>query len=268
MQNKSGPSKSRERVTGKEQFYTPEDVAKHCVLVLDNYHLSDTYLEPAGGTGAFIKALHPRHVVSYDIEPKYNSIIQADFLATDISHLKGVTTITNPPFGRNHSLSVPFFNKCAEVSDYIGFIIPKSWRKWSVLNRLDTNFHLIHDEELKVNYTGGINTKLKTVFQIYERRDYQREIITVKDYGYIKKVKDPALADVALTIFGRGCGTVRTEFESKPKTTQMYLKITQPWVVDALRSLDYAKFYNNVAFTEALSIHEINYLLNAYTRSD
>ena len=83
------------------------------------------------------------------------------------------------------------------MSDYIGFIIPKSWRKWSILNRLDTNFHLIHDEEpLEVNYTGGTNTKLKTVFQIYERRDYKREIITVTDYGYIKKVKDPTLVDV------------------------------------------------------------------------
>jgi hypothetical protein len=44
----------------------------------------------------------------------------------------------------------------------------------------------------------------------------------------------------------------------------MFLKVNQPWVYDALLEIDYSKFYNNVAFIEALSIQEINYLLNEY----
>ena len=250
-------------MTGKEQFYTPIDTAKHCVKVMDQVALREVYLEPAGGTGSFIQALEGRSIVSYDIEPKHPFVQHADFLTTSLS-LSHVITLTNPPFGRNHSLSIPFFNKCADVSDYIGFIIPKSWRKWSVLNRLDRRFHLIHDEELDVDYIDGGSGKLNTIFQIYEKRGVLRDLITIPDNNYITKVKDPKEADVALTVFGRGCGTVRRSFETDPKTTQMYLKVNEPWVMGALPKLNYKRFYENVAFTEALSINEINHLLNTF----
>jgi len=260
-------NRSRERVTGKEQYYTPFKVAEHCVSIMDSFAVSDVYLEPAGGTGAFINALAGRKVISYDIEPKHPKVKKADFLQTEVN-LSDVITITNPPFGRNHSLSIPFFNKCADISNYIGFIIPKSWRKWSILNRLDRRFHLIHDEDLNVDYIDGGIGKLNTIYQIYEKQSQLRDKVIIKDNGYITKVKDPKEADVALTIFGRGCGTVRTQFESKPKTTQMYLKINYPWVADVLPKLNYSQFYENVAFTEALSINEINYLLNSQKKTN
>lgn len=263
MQSNSRQCKSRERVTGKEQYYTPADVAAHCVQVMDQVATRDVYLEPAGGTGSFVDALQGRSVVSYDIEPKHPAVQYGDFLTLELS-ISNVITITNPPFGRNHSLSIPFFNKCADLSDYIAFIIPKSWRKWSILNRLDRRFHLVHDEELKVDYIDGGSGKLNTIFQIYEKHNTLRDLIVVPDNNYITRVKDPKQADVALTIFGRGCGTVRTTFEDQPKTTQMYLKVNKPWVLDALPKLDYRRFYENVAFTEALSLNEINYLLNHY----
>jgi len=263
LSHSSKSSKSRERVTGKEQYYTPSDVAVHCVEVMDSIAKRDIYLEPAGGTGAFIDALGDRVVVSYDIEPKHHKVEYADFLTKELT-VSNVITITNPPFGRNHSLSIPFFNKCADVSDYIAFIIPKSWRKWSVLNRLDRRFHLVHDEELVVDYIDGGTGKLNTIYQIYEKRETLRDLIIITDHNYITKVKDPRDADVALTIFGRGCGKIRTEFESKPKTTQMYLKLNEPWVIEALPELEFKRFYENVAFTEALSINEINHLLNQW----
>jgi len=263
LSSNSRQRKSRERVTGKEQYYTPTDTAKHCVQIMDQIAFRDLYLEPAGGTGSFIEALEGRNVVSYDIEPKHPLVQKADFLETPLE-LSNVITLSNPPFGRNHSLSIPFFNKCADVSDYIAFIIPKSWRKWSILNKLDRRFHLIYDEELDVDYIDGGSGKLNTIFQVYEKRCNLRDLITIPDNNYITKVKNPKDADVALTVFGRGCGEVRYSFESEPKTTQMYLKVNQPWVMDVLPTLDYKRFYENVAFTEALSINEINYLLNSH----
>ena len=82
------------------------------------------------------------------------------------------------------------------------------------------------------------------------------------DHNFITKVKDPVEADLALTIFGRGCGLVRSDFEEQPKTTQMYLKVNQSWVYDVLPQLEYTRYCNNVAFVEALSLMEINQLLN------
>jgi hypothetical protein len=81
--------------------------------------------------------------------------------------------------------------------------------------------------------------------------------------GIITKCKYDE-ADVSLTIFGYGCGTVKTEFARKPNTTQMFLKLNHPKALEALQNVDFSKFFNHTAYTEALSIVEINYLLNEY----
>lgn len=268
--------KQNQRTTGKEQYYTPIDTARLCFETIrpflpDNKDLK--WLEPAGGKGVFIDVILEngyKNITSYDIEPKHPMIQETnDFLSEDLDNLRNCITLTNPPFGRANKLSVPFFNKCATVSDYIGFLIPKSWRKWTVIERLDRNFHLIEDIDLNVDFIYEEDTnkkskgKLNTIFQVWERRDYYRENIFVEDRGYITKTT-PEKADVSLTIFGRGCGKVKTEFLRVPNTTQMFLKLNEDWVLEALKTVDFSRFYNNVSFVEALSLKEINFLLNQF----
>ena len=268
MQNK--------RVTGKEQYYTPVDTASQCVNILRGLVETSgkTWLEPAGGTGAFLDAIRSsgvddNKIVSFDIEPKHKLVRKTpDFLQENLSNLKDVITITNPPFGRANKLSVPFFNKCADVSDVIAFIVPKSWRKWSVQNRLHPNFHLIYDTELVVDYIEPEEKerskgKLATVFQIWERREQVRPKIKVENRGYIEKTS-PTDANVCVTVFGRGCGKVETDFQREPNTTKMFLRAKNAEVISALQNVDYSQFYNNVAFVEALSIQEIMFLLNEH----
>ena len=96
-----------------------------------------------------------------------------------------------------------------------------------------------------------------------ERRDYGRELYTAEDRGYISKVS-PEEADVSLTVFGRSCGKVKEEFPRVENTTQMFLTCNEDWVLNALKEVDYSRFYENVAFVEALSIKEIWHLLNEY----
>ena len=265
------------RVTGKEQYYTPLETACHCLKVLQSKVDTEgkLWLEPAGGTGSFVEALLSSGISeslirSYDIEPKHRLVTKTDdFLKESLSDISNAVTLTNPPFGRANKLSVPFFNKCSEVSDYVAFVVPKSWRKWSVQDRLNPLFHVIHDEELQVDYTMSEGNpekskgKLATVFQIWERREGLREKVNVEDRGYIKKCS-PLNADVALTVFGRGCGKLETEFDRKPNTTKMFLKVKNPSVLNALASVDFSRFYNNVAFVEALSIKEIMFLLDEF----
>ncbi len=261
------------RKTGKEQYYTPSDTALNLTVQMLKYAPKNaTWLEPAGGTGQFINAMKSQgidNIVSYDIEPHHPLVQKTnDFLTEDLSHLKHCVTLTNPPFGRANKLSIPFFNKCAEVSDYIGFLIPKSWRKWSVINRLHSNFHLVYDEELFIDfiYENESDKKkgnLATVFQIWERREEKRKKIVVEDRKYITKTT-PQNADVSLTVFGRGCGNLKTEFPRVANTTQMFLKLNAGWVLSALQTINFGRFCKNVAFVEALSIQEINYLLNEY----
>jgi len=270
------PKLGNRRVTGKEQYYTAPELAKRLtatmVSVIGADAVNRTWIEPAGGTGAFVNALHDAgvwQVISYDIEPFHPLVQRGDFLAAPLTG-SGFAAISNPPFGRANSLNIPFFNKLAPHCDYIGFIVPKSWRKWSITDRLNRNFHVIHDEELVVNYVDATGlplaagkTNLNTVFQIWERRADLRPKVTVEDRGYIRKTT-PELADVSLTIFGFGCGTVKTEFERRPNTTQMFLQVHDDGVIDALHAADLAQFYTQVAYTPALGIKEIRFALNQY----
>ena len=266
------------RKTGKEQYYTLPEIAEKCtdeVLGLVGTHR--TFLEPCGGEGTFIESLigrgvNEKNIVSFDIEPKHTLVIKKDFLTTtnfDLGFSTNLVTITNPPFGRANSLSKKFFNHCAEFSEYICFIVPKSWRKWSVQNSLNLNFHLKKDLDLPpvCFYSAAGDSfegeSLNCVFQIWQRSKTARKIKKVADHGLIEKTT-PKEADVALTIFGWSCGKLLKEFDRNKNTTLMFLKVKNKKVIKALEAVDYSRFSKNVAYTQALSIQEINYLLNEY----
>jgi len=266
------PKLGNTRVTGKEQFYTPKDLAIELVALVEKTlgSLSGrTVLEPAGGTGSFVEALAKtgaKKILSFDIEPLHESVSKGSFLDQQIAET-GVITISNPPFGRNNALSVPFFNHAAAFSEAICFIVPRSWRKWSVTNRLSMDFELALDLDLDIDYVDAdgelISTKsrLATCFQIWKKTNSPRVPVRIKDMGIVEKVS-PAEADVSLTIFGYGCGKLKTEFEPVANTTQLFLKLVHPNALAALNKIDYSRFYKNTAYTEALSLQEINYLLN------
>lgn len=272
------PRLGNPRVTGKEQFYTPpaiaESIVKNVKKRVGNFS-GYTLLEPAGGTGSFIEAAKTHgltKVISFDIEPHHKKITLGDFLEQNISR-KGLLTISNPPFGRNNSLSIPFFNKAAQVSDLIVFIVPRSWRKWSVQNRLNQNFHLVKDDDLTINYVdvngedSHAKDRLRTCVQYWERRETIRPLIKVQDMGIIERTT-PDQADAALTMFGYNCGNLTTDFERRKITTRMYLKFTHPKAKKAIENSDFSKFYMNTAYTEALALPEINYVLNEYIFGD
>lgn len=265
--------KGNTRVTGKEQFYTPLEVASSVVnkvleLVPDS--IDHPWLEPCAGSGNFLLAIRKagvRRVIGFDLHPASPEIKQQDFFAFEATD-NAFVTVTNPPFGRNNALSIPFFNHASRFSFVIAFIVPRSWRKWSVQNRLNRHFHLISDEDLSINYVDKSGkplseaSLLRTCLQVWVKKRRLRPLVSVEDRGIIQKVS-PAEADVALTIFGRSCGQVSTVFAREHKvTTQMYLKLTNPNALQALKNADFSKYFNRVAYTEALSILEVRAALN------
>jgi len=266
--------KGNSRVTGKEQYYTPPERAEYLTSVMASlvprYH-KRIWLEPAAGTGSFVNAIAKyvpeNRILACDIEPLRSGVQRCDFLQKQLVG-SGWVCLTNPPFGRNNSLSVKFFNHAASACDFVGFIVPRSWRKWSVQDRLNPAFHLIHDEDLQINYVdadgnplanGGVS--LQTCFQVWQRRREYRDKVHVPDYGFVTKTT-PELADVAIRVFGYGCGQVHTDFPRVPNTTMMFLKVSGPEIITALQACDFNQFSSKVAYTPALSITEIRYCLN------
>ena len=258
------------RKTGVEQYYTPKDLARNLSEELIAITGSDrSFLEPAGGNGSFVSALESlgeEKIQAVDLYPKHPRVKNADFL-THNPKGSNLVTISNPPFGRNNSLSIPFFNHAANHSEYIAFLVPRSWRKWSVQNRLDRRFHLISDRDVAVNYvtdTGeriGANNDLRTCFQIWQRQDTLRPLIRVQDQGLVKKCK-PETADIAIRVFGFGCGKSYRDFPRVANTTLMFLTVLDARVFEVIEELDYERFSLNTSYTRALALPELNYLLN------
>jgi predicted RNA methylase len=263
------------RVTGKEQYYTPKPVAREIldrVLKTTKASTSSPFLEPAAGAGAFVEAakdLGFQEIIAMDIEPKHPEVVKADFLFRH-PKVEHAICVTNPPFGRNNALSIPFFNKAAKHADVIAFVVPRSWRKWSVLNRLDRNFTLVDDFELTVDYVDEFDSEvhgignLRTCVQIWQRVEgFERNLIQIEDLGLFEKTT-PEKADVAFTQFGYGCANFSLDFDRVPNSTKAFLRLTHPRTLEALRAVDFSRFTNHTAYTEAISLKELNFLLNEY----
>jgi predicted RNA methylase len=279
-------SDANKRKTGKEQYYTTPEVVDICLeLVQKHVNLKDRkLLEPCAGTGEFVKGFQrigvkDDDIVCLDIEPKHPMVTKGNYLETNLDH-KSFISITNPPFGRASSLAKKFFNHAAEHSDYICYLIPKAWRKWSTQNALNKSFHLVADIDVPDNcfYLPDGSKKdssvLKTVFQIWEKRKIQRKKIVIPDNKLIKKIipkvkngkKIVVGANFEIIQFGYSCGKTKeiTDKQVPFKTTTMYLKIDREDVKKALSEIDYSVHYNNVSYVQSLSLPEINYELNNY----
>jgi predicted RNA methylase len=79
-----------------DQYYTPTRVAVYCIetayKVIGRENITSV-LEPSAGTGSF-----SNNVVdceAYDLEPKADGVVQADFLLLDIGYKKGRLVIGN-----------------------------------------------------------------------------------------------------------------------------------------------------------------------------
>lgn len=165
-------------------------MVKQCLNVLDLSRF-DCIIEPSAGMGNFIKDMPTAaSVFAYDINPENDNIEKADWFnvnKTQFNIFSSILVLGNPPFGQQNSLAVRFFNESAKFCDTIAFILPLSFKKTSVQNRLDLNFHLIQEIELADCNFMLLNKEeiaVPCVFQIWEKQDKPR-----------KKVKEKIISD-------------------------------------------------------------------------
>jgi hypothetical protein len=96
--------------------------------------------------------------------------------------------VGNPPYGKNASLAVKFLNKAVELTDHISYVLPRSFRKPSILNRVNRNLHLTLDEDTPDETFGGT---IITCYQKWEVREEKRDLIetqtTHPDFRFVKR---------------------------------------------------------------------------------
>lgn len=213
-----------------DQFYTKPEIAEFCYRILEKeYDLEDCFLiEPSAGSGSFSDLFHSNSI-AIDLEPKKEYIKKEDFFKFKIKNnlkLNKIFTIGNPPFGKKSSLALKFINKSAKYSDVIAFILPKSFKKTSIKNRIDLNIHLSYEINLPKNsfIYKDQEYDVPCVFQIWEKKKEKRDIIkerrTTDLFDFTKK----ETADFAIRRVGRLSGKVIIDFKLYNESNHYYIK--------------------------------------------
>jgi len=210
-----------------DQFYTNEDVAIQCIKDFQEIYSFDDFdiiLEPSAGCGNFFFNLPENKRVGVDLDPKHTDITEMDFMDYIPVENQRYITIGNPPFGRVSSLAVKFFNKSAQFSDIIAFIIPRTFKRISIQNQLDLRFHLVKNIDLPMKpccFTPHMSAKC--CFQIWEKRETKREKIKLPtihtDFDFIKfgpkdeknQPTPPDGADFVMKAYGSNCGKTKQD---------------------------------------------------------
>jgi predicted RNA methylase len=240
-----------------DQYYTQTAVAAYFYRVFQEHFDPARYLmvEPSAGTGSFYKLLLPGSL-GYDVDPKYPGIETADFLTVKIASDRDKTAaIGNPPFGKNASMAVRFFNHAARQSSVIALILPRSFRKASIQNRLDRDFHLVWEETVPENafLFEGKPYSVPAVFQVWERRSEPRALMLVEtkhpDFEFIT----PGQADFAIQRVGARAGRVHRDFTASPSSHYFI----QGNVEAIMAQLDFASVVGDVAGNPSLAKTEI-----------
>jgi hypothetical protein len=168
-----------------DKFYTKKEVVDMCIDFLGCVDSFDCIIEPSVGAGIFIKNFDEKSVYGFDIEPETTEtravITKADFLNIPVEQLnKGanILVLGNPPFGRQNSLAIKFFNHCSNISNvnWIAFILPKSFRKQSIQSKLNPFFHLEREMEIPEDaFEYKDQTyNIPCVFQMWIRKSERR----------------------------------------------------------------------------------------------
>ena len=202
-----------------DKFYTNIDIAKFCSdSIVGEY---DTIIEPSVGDGSFASLFED--IISIDLYPDKPGIIKMDYLDYYPEMMSGdILVVGNPPFGKNSSLAVKFFNHSAKFAKTIAFILPRTFRKPSVINRLSYNFTMSYEWLLPVNsfhLPDGTPYDVPCVWQVWDRQSPPRKKLkTHTTHPLIEFVGPDENADFMLQRVGVAAGRVHQDFTMSPSS--------------------------------------------------
>ena len=147
--------------------------------------------------------------------------------------------IGNPPYGSGANLAIKFVNKCAELSDDIRMVLPLSFVKDSVQNKVDLNLVIAEERELPHDtFPNGI----RAVYQRWVTSETPRVKVikprTHEDFEFLK-YEDRFNANVFIGEYGCGpSGRVKTENFTHYAKGHYFIKAKDQSVINRLVSLE------------------------------
>jgi predicted RNA methylase len=255
------------------------DKSSDCVTPLElaqkqfeSCDVDGTVCIPGAGIGTYVVAalqagFEPESITAVEFNPAYHELGSAiyrrfgvNYVLADFTEwqpeMKFDVIVGNPPYGKNASLAVKFLNKAAEYSDHISFVLPRTFRKPSVLNRIDEHLHLVEDVDTPNETFGGT---IITCRQKWEKREEKRERIRTytqhPDLNFVSKAE----SNVFVGRVGAASGKVLTEGYGHYTEQHYFLRASEE-VVSNLKQVESTLRELGVAATvgtPSLSKHEL-----------
>jgi predicted RNA methylase len=249
-----------------DKFYTKEEIAKDLISKIDMNEY-DLIIDPSCGDGAFYSNIKHDNKIAIDIEPGDIESIKMDYLKWvydgSIKRDK-ILIITNPPFGKQGSLAMDFIKKSYDIADNIAMILPLSFTKVSVKNRLPEYLHLVYEEILDDDsfLLDGDNFPVKCVFQIWEKKSYKRNKYTTdkpKGFAYVNKSEFP---DLSIRRVGVYAGKISLDV-SKSEQSHYFIKVENKNKIDKLiEDLSKIEWVDRTVGPRSISKYELNKIIN------
>ena len=253
-----------------DKYYTKPEVVNLCLKLIKKYiqiKPDDLIIEPSAGNGSFISGIKSlsNNCIFYDLEPENPEIIKQDFLTGNYNELSSkynnIHIIGNPPFGRQSSLAIKFIRKSCEFCNSISFILPKSFKKDSLKQKIPLNFHLILESDLpeKSFLVDGIEHDVPCVFQIWKKKTNNRvepEKLEPSNFIFVKQIENP---DISVRRVGVNAGYVDVNSVGKSIQSHYFIKFTTDKSLDEnIHRLSSIKYnFNNTVGPRSISKQEL-----------
>jgi hypothetical protein len=248
-----------------DQFYTITTLAKKLIELID-LSFYELIIEPSAGNGSFSNNLPSDKLLALDIDPKNSNIKKQDFFTFDeyVGDRSKILCIGNPPFGKQGSLALRFIKHCTKFANTIAFILPRSFLKDSVQEKIPCNYHLIKSIILDENCfeLNGKPYDVPCVFQIWQWKEelrQKKEKISANGFRY----SDKDNADFSVRRVGFYAGKPYLE-TNKSKQSHYFIKLQDKSKLDiTITELgNYTWYHNNTTGPRSISKQELNSVIN------
>jgi hypothetical protein len=142
-----------------------------------------------------------------------NGVRVTDFM-TETSRFDVI--IGNPPYGNGANLAVKFLNKALELCEDVRFVLPRSFRKPAITNRVNLDFSCIYDETLPFETFVPATSNTKTCYQIWKRQPREKIKLDASHPDWIDlKWEQRDEASLMIRVAGTRAGAMFTAEEMK-----------------------------------------------------
>lgn len=167
--------------------------------------------------------------------------------------------IGNPPYGNNAKLAVDFLNQAFDLTGDVRYVLPRSFRKVSVTNRVRLDAVCVYDETLPRETFLPETSNTKACYQrwISGSREKVKTLTTHPDFEFVTYGQ----ADLMIRRIGSLAGKVMPEFRQWgcSASGNYFVKVSDPSVIYKLQSIqsELIEVGLNANNQESVSKHEI-----------